>query len=385
MEKKSVKERLSNFELLRIIAMLMIVASHYSLHGVVQTLEPSAMVIWDSGSFYKKIIVELFTPGSEIGVAIFFLLAGYFGITRKKNGVLRVVLETVFYGSLTTVTFILLWIAGLAQIHTNNAMYALFESFFVPVSSGAYWFVTVYILISLVSPLLNHLVNQLNTKGQVFLTAFVFVFEYALSEFGGGMYFLIQRGLFFYIVGAVIRKNELKLKVYNKIHYLLPTLIICWGDSVANFIVRTFANMIDKTAKYKLLSRLCLSLSTDVFVPLAAIVLFMMASNLKIGCNKTINLVAKLTFGIYLIHDSVGLRMFIWDDLFKVAEVQYSSDAFLLYAILTIVTVFAICVLIDLIRIKFIEPIVLYKSEAVIDKMKDRYCVNNLDNKEKQG
>ena len=60
-----------------------------------------------------------------------------------------------------------------------------------------------------------------------------------------------------------------------------------------------------------------------MFVPAAAIALFLLVTTWKLGCNKRINFIAKTTFGIYLIHDSGSLRTFIWDDVFKVASEQY--------------------------------------------------------------
>ena len=58
--------------------------------------------------------------------------------------------------------------------------------------------------------------------------------------------------------------------------------------------------------------------------------IFIMANSLKIASNRTVNAIEKSAFGVYLIHDSAGLRTFILDDLFREAEVQYSSALFLL-------------------------------------------------------
>ena len=221
------KERSSNFEALRIVAMIMIVAAHYSLHGVMQMTEPGALEIWSSGNSMKKVIVELFTPGSEVGVALFFILAGYFGISRKNINVLRVVLETVFYGIVTAILYLVLLFAGIAKVHSDNIVYELFDSMFIPISSGIYWFVTVYIIIILTSPLLNQFINRLNRKGQIITLITIFVFEYSLSEFGGGNYYLIQRGLMFYYLGAVLRKNI--TDIAGKRQMAVATLLFSWG------------------------------------------------------------------------------------------------------------------------------------------------------------
>lgn len=147
------------------------------------------------------------------------------------------------------------------------------------------------------------------------------------------------------------------------------------GDSVANYVLNSCELIDNKTAFYKLLSRACLAVGNDIFVPAAAISIFMIATTWNLGCNHKINNLARTTFGIYLIHDSAGLRTFIWDNLFKVSTVQYFSKYYILYSILTIVCVFAICSLIDIIRITLIEPRYLQIANDIINKFKSKYVV----------
>ena len=85
-----------------------------------------------------------------------------------------------------------------------------------------------------------------------------------------------------------------------------------------------------------------------------------------------VNKIARTTFGIYLIHDSAGLCAFIWDDLFNVVEMQYKNRGFVLYALMTIVTVFVVCSIIDFLRESYIEPVALWGTETMIKKVK--YC-----------
>ena len=57
-------ERKSNFELMRIIAMLMIVASHLYAHGVQHILEPEfAYKAWSIGNSVNRLLASLFIPG----------------------------------------------------------------------------------------------------------------------------------------------------------------------------------------------------------------------------------------------------------------------------------------------------------------------------------
>ena len=76
--------RESNFELLRILAMLMIVASHYAVHGI-------GFDNWTTGSLVNRWCIAFFFSGGEIGVALFFMISGYFLIIKEKISVKKVV------------------------------------------------------------------------------------------------------------------------------------------------------------------------------------------------------------------------------------------------------------------------------------------------------
>lgn len=67
------KQRNSNIELLRIIAMFMIIASHYP-HGLSGT---------DLGYGANRYFYSIFTAFGQVGVGIFLLIMGYFMIDQK--------------------------------------------------------------------------------------------------------------------------------------------------------------------------------------------------------------------------------------------------------------------------------------------------------------
>ena len=79
------KARQSNFEALRIVAMLMIVAHHYCI-GPIQHLTNSTMsTLWLEGSLSHRLITVFFVPGGEVGVAVFFMLTGFLCVKTSGN------------------------------------------------------------------------------------------------------------------------------------------------------------------------------------------------------------------------------------------------------------------------------------------------------------
>ena len=91
--------RSSNFELLRIFAMLMIVAAHFAGHGIRHVLVPELSSAWLSGSFANRLFTSFLIPGGKIGVGIFFVLTGYFMYTAqyKASHLIKLVLQVYFY------------------------------------------------------------------------------------------------------------------------------------------------------------------------------------------------------------------------------------------------------------------------------------------------
>lgn len=75
--------------------------------------------------------------------------------------------------------------------------------------------------------------------------------------------------------------------------------------------------------------------------------------NKKEYSNSIINYVASSSLGIYLIHDNVIIRAFMWKKL-KIGSL-IKTKFFWLYEIEVVVGIFIICLLIDIIRRELIE------------------------------
>lgn len=98
MKNETLTKRQSNFELLRIIAMLMIVASHLACHGVQHVLDENiAYAAYDSGSLANKIFTSFLNPAGTVGVALFFMITGFFLCKKEKGSIKKVTLEAAFY------------------------------------------------------------------------------------------------------------------------------------------------------------------------------------------------------------------------------------------------------------------------------------------------
>ena len=87
-------KRQANIELLRIVAMLMIIGSHLALHGV-----QSDWNVWSAGNRINRVFTSFLKPGGGIGVAVFFMITGYFNVCKEKVSAKRTIQVTIFMDS----------------------------------------------------------------------------------------------------------------------------------------------------------------------------------------------------------------------------------------------------------------------------------------------
>lgn len=116
-------------------------------------------------------------------------------------------------------------------------------------------------------------------------------------------------------------------------------------------------------------------LVSDSNAPLALLVgvtSFMMFKNLRIPQSRLINTIAASTFGVLLIHaNSDAMRQWLWKDTLLVPA-HFYSDYYILLALASVTGVFAICTVIDIVRIRLTESWLLDKTEAFISTIHGR-------------
>lgn len=128
--------RNSNIELLRMICMFVIILHHSVLYG--GALEQPASI--------NLIIANLFYIGGKFGANCFMAISAYFLIDSKfkVQKVISVWKHTFFYG----LTFFLLnTILHFKAVGVGDILEVVF-----PISYKAYWYVTAYVAIILLSP-----------------------------------------------------------------------------------------------------------------------------------------------------------------------------------------------------------------------------------------
>lgn len=365
------KERDSKFELLRIFAMLMIIGSHLACHGIMHVSdEEGSYILWSEGSLIDKLFSTALTMGGSIGVALFFMITGYFMINNDKIKLEKVACETFYYGIFAVGVFcVSYFLCGYLypEITATSLLSGALKVIFIPLTGGHWWFITAYVFIILLHPIINRLMARLNKKGSLLLLFIAWVFWYSFGNALNATFFPIQRGAFFYLIGGYIRKYDVIEKAKDKKKFLIFAGIAALVLYTAVAYIGNLQN-IDTTLTLtkKLINKFISSFNVAVPIPIEATVLFLMFGNMNIKSNEAINKIAATTFGVYLIHDSAYGRSLIWRGILKVDIFWYKLPVFPLAALCLIIVVFAVCSAIDLLRIKFVEP----KMFKIVDKIK---------------
>ena len=207
-------KRNSSIELLRIVAMLMIILGHLSGHGILHMISDDALQIWSGGSTLNKLFCILLLPGGRVGVGIFFLITGYFMINKSSVSIRKVLAETVFYSAMLSLVAFIFSFGSIKDVVRS----------IVPLSNNSWWFVTSYIILVLCAPAINKFCLSLSRENKFLCLIMVWIFTYTIPYMYGSYYYGLERGLLFYLIGAYI-KTEMSTEILHK--FRIPVLMVC--------------------------------------------------------------------------------------------------------------------------------------------------------------
>ena len=329
--------RNTNLELLRIVSMILIVIHHYSVHGGFDLINSNLTV--------NKLWIQILSLGGKLGVNCFVLITGYFMINSnfKFKSLLKIILEVIFYSFIPILIF---YGFGIVDINIKVLVKSIF-----PINFSLYWFATTYILLYCLVPFINQFIQQSSKinliKLIILLSLFWSVFPTILlpglgfSELG---WFILL-----YFIAAYIRLYPNSLFNRFKINFI--SSVILMGLVILSVVIIDFIgikiNFANNYATY-------FSGINKLPILLLSVSMFLTFKNLNIKNNNFINAIASTMFGVYLIHDNILVRPFIWKTIFKNAEFLDSEYLFL-HSILTSIIVFIGCVVIDYVRIILLE------------------------------
>lgn len=298
--------RTSSIELLRIVAMLIIVIHHFCVHGVFHVLDSSKNVLLAEFLNWQMVFTQLVGWGGGVGNTLFMIITGYFMINRSVNGkkiVLLLFTCCIYSWIIEIVAFGILFIP-----HTIGDIVSLA----VPIYFGHNWFVSCYIIFSLFIPFVNKFLNGISQREYLIFLLILYVLQAVIPTFRGITFMNGSAFIFFgfgYALGGYLKKYfQIKgehHKKYGNI-FLLLFLIVEMMILLLDFLgVYLHADKLIQMSGY-----MC---DAKIFYAPLAVALFLYFSTMTISYNSKINTVASSMLGVYLIHDNDVMRKILWD------------------------------------------------------------------------
>lgn len=352
------KNRNSNIELYRIIVMLVIVAHHYVVSSPLMYKMMHVTELCCNNLFYY-----VFGGWGKTGIDCFVLITGYYMCKSKitLHKFLKLVLEVVFYSLLFNVIF---WATGYKTFEVKDLLC------FFPINDVDKNFTSCYIAFYLFIPFLNVLIRNLTKKQHVYLILLcLFIYSLLPQLLFEVSYNYTSWFCVLYFVSSYLRLYPLKRD--NDTRFWRNMFLVTFVLGLIGIVIVEVANV------YMLRPKFCTWVSPFGFVhdsnmPLSLIIavsMFMWFKNIKIRQCKFINTIAASCFGVLLIHaNSDAMRQFLWLETFDCLG-HFNASFYWLYAIFSVLIVFGICCLIDIVRIKTIEKPLLDVVEKIIIRL----------------
>lgn len=337
------KQRIPNFDLLRVLAMLLIVVSHFFTHGLGGDLNfPISLA-----GIFEHLLCEMISLFSSIAVDLYVLITGYFLIKAgvRWSKIIHIWVQTAFY---SLVIYVFFSLYGIVNFDFNSLLRNLLVVRFGAVSDCAYWFVAQYIGLVLLSPFINKLVNSLDAERYRIFIIVLLILDFSALGIGYGSVFSGGQTLFHFIVlysiaGYIrmyVHVETIKQKcliIYTLILLVLPCAIIQ--------ILEIYVHH-DKSL------RLHSIFNSYNGIPIVlAVLLFITIAKMRLRHNFFVSLITRIapyTFGVYLIHDNIYIRNRLWSYVISIYNI--TDDNIIMYSLLIPVVIFSICILIDYIR-----------------------------------
>jgi len=341
------KSRNSNFELLRIICIVLIIAYHYFVHGF--AMEFTSITI-------NNLFLIALNWGGKVACNIFILITGYFMVDSniKYKKIIKLILEMFFY---SYVILIFAIIFDNLELNSSNILRS-----FIPIFYGN-WFLITYIQLYLLIPFINKIIHRLERRDNLKLILILILLFSIIPTFISSAYYVpnnICNFIIMYLIGAYIRKNNPKI-LNNKANNFISMAVSILLLIVIILILYVFGIYLNSNLLIEKITNITEMYS--IFVIFCSISIFNFFRKINLQKN-VINYFSSSVLGIYLIHDNYIIRDYIWNKIFPNYD-YINSNTLIVHFLLKVLAIFLVCLIIDKLRIIVFEKF----EDSLADKI----------------
>lgn len=318
--------RQSNIELLRIVAMFLVLVLHADFLSIGK---PTGQDFWENpiNAWTRTFIESL----SIVCVNSFVLISGWFGIRASLKGFLTLFFQCFFF---SFSIYLVLLITGYTSLSLQGILNA------VSLMPTSWWFIPAYIGLYILSPILNSFLRKENLTYIFWIVVAFYTFQTLWGWSGVALF--VENGfstisfIGLYILANYIRLLNINNLKYGGVIYILSITAI----SVIYWFQQSFYQF-----------NLYIYAYVNPLVILASVGILMFFVSLHIKPNKVINWIARSSFAVYLLHTNY----YIFNNIFKIQcnliYSTYSGLTCILIIFTFLSVIFGLSILLDQPRI----------------------------------
>lgn len=340
--------RMANVELLRILAMVMVVVMHFLSHS-------GSLVETDSPLNSVRIIGTLLEMFCLAAVNTYVFISGYFGVKSafKPGKAIALLCQIWFYAIGIFLVLAAVGIPTMGYSKGSLNVYGLIQYLF-PVETEHYWFATAYFMLYLLTPVLGTAVKSMSKKQlQITLGGLLILFSgiksvcplmLAVDKYGYDLAWFIcvyLTAAYFGLYGSEFFEKK------GWLVYIISSLA-GFGIQMAMWLLcqrsTSFAYYFSVPFHYNF-----------IFCLTGAIGLFYGFLHIKIKegpVAEAIRRLGALSFGVYLLHEHIDLRTlwYGWLSSFINPGAEQGISYFFLELVFCVVILYAAGIFLDWVR-----------------------------------
>ena len=311
-------KRQSNFELLRILAMVMIILFHVQIHGP-QPILTADNAFFASPMIYKRLLLfEVGIPLGMIGNGLFMVISGYFMNAKTNIDTGKISKKLLLQLGFATVV---LMMAYFVWIHFFRDEKQYWETITLGDFNSGWWFVGYYMIVIVIAKVfLNRLVEKLSQAQ--FKSLLLTILAVTQFSWTGGLLDGLTGGLrtacigvcFFLMGGYIARYNPFRnVRLYTIFLVIFATYAIRFL-SAHNMIYKAIDDYWKSNSEGNFIQMVQGYANHEITVVILVVCFFELFRRWNIPYSKIINFIGKSTLMIYFIHENVFFRSFYRND-----------------------------------------------------------------------
>lgn len=352
-------ERNSGIELLKVVAIFLVVMSH-----VIQTLHSEntyfgcqdyVLPLDRATKDFRLLVLGILQCAGALGNSIFFVCSAWFLLDSKRVDAKKWWFLLLEIWIVSVVILIVAYAVRGGNINTDILLHSL-----LPNTLSANWYMTCYLLFYLVHPALNGMISRMNHRTLLKVTSILAIL-YILQRVALNPLFSSPLAVWIVIYFAMAY-----MKRYLK-HFssgFRVNLCLLLAGLAGNIGVVCLTNFLGLRIGFFSNKLLIWNASENPFIILMAITLLNLMRRVN-WQNSFVNHISRLSMLVYITHENLILRTYYRPYLFKYVYENFGYQHILLWILLMAIIIFLVFVCVSLLYEQTLRKFVKSLSEKL--------------------